>query len=95
MIGSRSAVPASPAECLPVGDKLWDFGLPAGLSWPPKACHQVDAERLYAGTALSAVTAIIFATTNTRLTGVRPGAWETTHTARRDLDLDRLTCEAS
>jgi len=43
--------------------------------WPaPKAGHQVDAERLYAGIALSAVTAIIFATTNTRLTAVRPGA---------------------
>ena len=63
--------------------------------WPaPKAGHQVDAGRLYAGMAFSAVTAIIFATTNSRLTAVRPGAWEMTHTARRDLDLDRLACEA-
>ncbi len=40
----------------------------------PKACLLVDAERLYAGTALSAVTAIIFTTANPRLTAVRPGA---------------------
>jgi hypothetical protein len=39
-------------------------------------------------------TAIIFTTTNTRFTAVRSGGRETTRATRRDLDLDRLACDA-